>query len=96
MAKKKDYKRKTDFITEVEHFDFTMNKDTHKEKKYSMIKLPTRVNPNTGYGEGWSLGVSKAKACLDNIEALEAFVIAHEDELTTIKGEAHLKKEKGK
>ncbi len=85
MAKKYQ-KRKLDYTNKVEYYKF---------KEHSMIKLPIKVNPVSGYGEATSMGVPKAKGILDNILALRKFVQAHEDELKTIGEEAHLKQQEG-
>lgn len=85
MAKKYQ-KRKTDYINKVEYYEF---------KGHSMIKIPIKVNPVTGYGEAMSMGVPKAKGVLDNVIDVRKFVQEHEAELKTISEEAHLKQQEG-
>lgn len=85
---KTQYRPKVKYINEVQHFDF---------KEHSMISIPIKINPETGYGESMSMGVSKAAGILNpkNLIALRKFVQTHEDELRTIKDDAHLKPEEG-
>ena len=83
---KKYQKRKLDYTNKVEYYKF---------KDHSMIKLPVKVNPISGYGEAMSMGVTKAKGILDNIIAVRKFVQEHGDELKTIGEEAHLKQQEG-
>lgn len=83
MAKKYQ-KRKLDYTNKVEYYSF---------KEHSMIKLPIKVNPVSGYGKAMSMGVTKAKGILDNIIAVRKFVNEHLDELKTIGEEAHLKQQ---
>ncbi len=82
---KKQYRPKVKYIDKVEYFKF---KDVH-----SMIQIPQKVNPDTGFGEAFTFGVPKAKAILKNMIAIRKFVQEHEDELRTIKDDAHLKQE---
>ena len=63
-----------------------------------MIKIPVRVNPETGYGEAMCFGVPKAKALteLKSIIAMKKLVEEHPDELTTIGEDDHKKGERNK
>lgn len=90
MAKPKG--REITYCNKIEIFKWKTRYKTH-----SMIKIPVRVNQETGYGEAMCIGVPKAKALIDvkTILALKKFVKEHEDELTTITETAHLKDKKG-
>ena len=83
---KKYQKRAVKYINEVSYFEF---------KEHSMISIPIKTNPESGYGEAISMGVSKARGILDNMIALRNFVKEHEDEVKTISEDAHLKKQDG-
>jgi hypothetical protein len=79
--------REITYCNKIEFFKWNTRYKTH-----SMIKIPVRVNPETGYGEAMCFGVPKAKALteLKTIVALKKFVEEHEDELTVISETAHL------
>lgn len=81
---KKQYRPKVQYINEPEYYEF---------KEHQMIKIPIKINPESGYGEAMSMGVSKAKGILDNLIALRKFVNNSQAELKVIADDAHLKQE---
>ncbi len=81
---KKYEQRPVKYIDKVGYFVF---------KEHSMISIPIKTNPETGFGEAVHMGVSKAKGILDNMIPLRKFVRAHEDEVKTISERAHLKQQ---
>ncbi len=87
MGQKGNYNPK--FATETKRHSFDTTRGSH-----AMIAIPQKVNEVTGYGEVFSMGVSKAKACCENIIALKQFVADNPDEANRqIEPEAHEGKE---
>ncbi len=83
---KKQYRPKTQYIKEPEYYEF---------KDHQMIKIPIKINPESGYGEAMSMGVSKAAGvtALKNLIALKQFVKDNQEECKVIADDAHLKQE---